>query len=325
MNLDPNFLTVLLKACSEADFRNEEQIAVENSVLEFLESLLQKHPEPEVGAYYRNELRRLRGEQQDLASRHDVRPSQRQLAVQPLDGHFGRSAFGEDALDPLAKWLDRSPRLGAPGWMLADVCGVMAHLGDDGVVSLAPYARNDPPDRRAAALPLTPPMAGPVLNRLFQTALSVGGRVRAETSIGEGSASVASVTVTVPGWQGYRQGSAFAVRPTLFVTDFHVVAEADRLLTIPLADGTVLPWSRMRLISRPYDLALIETPAVPLVPLPIAAGARQGERVAALAGRWVRTSCGVQAAEAVILAALRRLPHQPWRHGVPPARRARQR
>ena len=40
-----------------------------------------------------------------------------------------------------------------------------------------------------------PGMTGPVLNRLFQMALSVGGRVRSETVIGEGSASVASVAV----------------------------------------------------------------------------------------------------------------------------------
>ena len=48
---------------------------------------------------------------------------------------------------------------------------------------------------RAAGVPSDPPLAGPVLNRLFQTALSVGGRVRAETSLGEGMASVASVSV----------------------------------------------------------------------------------------------------------------------------------
>jgi len=53
--------------------------------------------------------------------------------------------------------------------------------------------------RMAAALPVSPPMAGPVLNRLFQMALSVGGRVRAETAIGEGSASVASVAVELAG------------------------------------------------------------------------------------------------------------------------------
>jgi glutamyl-tRNA reductase len=47
----------------------------------------------------------------------------------------------------------------------------------------------------AISLAVDPPMAGPVLNRLFQMALSVGGRVRAETSINEGSASVASVSV----------------------------------------------------------------------------------------------------------------------------------
>jgi glutamyl-tRNA reductase len=48
---------------------------------------------------------------------------------------------------------------------------------------------------RAAAAPATPPLAGPVLNRLFQSALSVGGRVRTETAVGEGAASVASVAV----------------------------------------------------------------------------------------------------------------------------------
>lgn len=50
---------------------------------------------------------------------------------------------------------------------------------------------------RAAALPVDPPLAGRVLNRLFQMALSVGGQVRSETSIGEGSASVASVAVAL--------------------------------------------------------------------------------------------------------------------------------
>lgn len=40
-----------------------------------------------------------------------------------------------------------------------------------------------------------PPMTGGVLNRLFQTALSVGGRVRSETTVGKGTASVASVAV----------------------------------------------------------------------------------------------------------------------------------
>ncbi len=40
-----------------------------------------------------------------------------------------------------------------------------------------------------------PALTGPVLNRLFQTALAVGGQIRAETSINEGTASVASVAV----------------------------------------------------------------------------------------------------------------------------------
>ena len=44
-----------------------------------------------------------------------------------------------------------------------------------------------------------PPFAGTVLARLFQDALSVGGRVRAETALGEGAASVASVAVALAG------------------------------------------------------------------------------------------------------------------------------
>ncbi|MGD2068952.1 MAG: glutamyl-tRNA reductase [Gemmatimonadota bacterium] len=39
------------------------------------------------------------------------------------------------------------------------------------------------------------PFSGVVLNRLFQTALSIGGRVRSETRIAQGAASVASVAV----------------------------------------------------------------------------------------------------------------------------------
>jgi glutamyl-tRNA reductase len=51
--------------------------------------------------------------------------------------------------------------------------------------------------QRASSLGVDPPLAGPVLSRLFQMALSVGGQVRSETSIGEGSASVASVAVAL--------------------------------------------------------------------------------------------------------------------------------
>jgi glutamyl-tRNA reductase len=39
------------------------------------------------------------------------------------------------------------------------------------------------------------PVVGPALNRLFQIALSVGGRVRSETSLGVGAASVSSAAV----------------------------------------------------------------------------------------------------------------------------------
>src|SRR2546423_15153850 len=41
--------------------------------------------------------------------------------------------------------------------------------------------------------------AGPVLHRLFQTALHVGSRVRTETGLGTGTASAASAGVAVAG------------------------------------------------------------------------------------------------------------------------------
>jgi len=47
----------------------------------------------------------------------------------------------------------------------------------------------------AAAVEAEPPLVGPTLHRLFQRALAAGGRIRAETRLGEGSASVASVAV----------------------------------------------------------------------------------------------------------------------------------
>jgi len=53
--------------------------------------------------------------------------------------------------------------------------------------------------QQATALEAIPPLVGPVLNRLFQTALASGGQVRSETSIGEGTASVASVAVELAG------------------------------------------------------------------------------------------------------------------------------
>lgn len=48
---------------------------------------------------------------------------------------------------------------------------------------------------RSAGSDVDPPLAGPILTRLFERALSVGGRVRSDTRLGEGAASVASVAV----------------------------------------------------------------------------------------------------------------------------------
>ena len=47
----------------------------------------------------------------------------------------------------------------------------------------------------AGGNPEPPRRAGPILHRLFQSALSAGGRIRSTTPIGEGAASVASVAV----------------------------------------------------------------------------------------------------------------------------------
>lgn len=47
----------------------------------------------------------------------------------------------------------------------------------------------------AESVLVDPPLAGPVIHRLFQSALAVGGRIRSHTPIGEGAASVASVAV----------------------------------------------------------------------------------------------------------------------------------
>ena len=49
----------------------------------------------------------------------------------------------------------------------------------------------------AGRVPADPPVAGPVLHRLFQTAFAVGGQIRSQTPLGEGAASVASVAVSL--------------------------------------------------------------------------------------------------------------------------------
>ncbi len=52
---------------------------------------------------------------------------------------------------------------------------------------------------KAASVDVDPPLVGPVLDRLFQRALGTGGRIRHETGVGEGAASVASVAVDLAG------------------------------------------------------------------------------------------------------------------------------
>src|SRR2546428_10305494 len=56
--------------------------------------------------------------------------------------------------------------------------------------------------------------AGPVLHRLFQTALHVGSRVRTETGLGIGTASAASAGVALAGatFRGFSRRSALILR-----------------------------------------------------------------------------------------------------------------
>lgn len=51
--------------------------------------------------------------------------------------------------------------------------------------------------KRAYELALVEGVTGPILNRLFQSALGTGGRVRSETALGHGSVSLSSIAVEV--------------------------------------------------------------------------------------------------------------------------------
>jgi glutamyl-tRNA reductase len=53
------------------------------------------------------------------------------------------------------------------------------------------------PASAAVGLSPAPELVGPVLSRLFQTALAVGGRVRSETALGVGAASIPSAAVAL--------------------------------------------------------------------------------------------------------------------------------
>jgi len=106
----------------------------------------------------------------------------------------------EGALDgPPAVWEMLSARLGtdaAPlGYVRRDRDAVR-HLmrvtsGLDSMVVGEAQIKGQVRD----AWELCRPYSGPVLNRLFQTAQSVAGRVRTETAIGRGAASVSSAAV----------------------------------------------------------------------------------------------------------------------------------
>lgn len=70
--------------------------------------------------------------------------------------------------------------------------------GLDSMILGEPQIQGQVKEAYAAAREVAGPggaVVGPVLNRLFQSAFSVGGRVRAETGLGEGAASVSSAAV----------------------------------------------------------------------------------------------------------------------------------
>lgn len=61
-------------------------------------------------------------------------------------------ALDEQAVEPLDGWLKRAAKRPPPEWMVLDVCEVLSRLGVEGLQTLAQYARQDPPERRAPAL-----------------------------------------------------------------------------------------------------------------------------------------------------------------------------
>ncbi|PYP55682.1 MAG: glutamyl-tRNA reductase, partial [Gemmatimonadetes bacterium] len=110
----------------------------------------------------------------------------------------------DDAV-PEAVWALLSERLGAGrsasayGYVQRDRDAVR-HLyrvsaGLDSMILGEPQIQGQVRDAWDASKPL----AGPVLHRLFQSALLVGARVRSETGLATGAASAPSAAVTVAG------------------------------------------------------------------------------------------------------------------------------
>src|SRR5207237_8605342 len=106
---------------------------------------------------------------------------------------------------PEAVWAPLSERLGAGrraseyGYVQRDRDAVR-HLyrvsaGLDSMILGEPQIQGQVRD----AWDVSKPLAGPVLHRLFQSALLVGARVRSETSLATGAASAPSASVTVSG------------------------------------------------------------------------------------------------------------------------------
>jgi len=66
--IDSNFMVVLLQACQEAQIHqndlgiDNEDISVPVEVLDFLNSIVQNHPEPQVRKFYMDEIERIRKE-----------------------------------------------------------------------------------------------------------------------------------------------------------------------------------------------------------------------------------------------------------------------
>lgn len=109
----------------------------------------------------------------------------------------------EAAHSLLAQRLGRSPASIASHLYVHRDRYVAEHLfrvtaGLDSMVLGEPQIQGQVKDAYAVAretVSPSGPMVGPALNRMFQTAFSVGGRVRSETQVGVGAASISSAAV----------------------------------------------------------------------------------------------------------------------------------
>lgn len=118
-----------------------------------------------------------------------------------------------------------------------------------------PGAPQMPPAPTAVPAPPAPPAAEPAVSAEERQALDAAyrGIVKVEVAVHMPD----DKTPWQPGSFGRGNGTGFMVAPGLFLTNAHVVAEAERILISPYADARKLP-ARVKHIAHDADLALLE-------------------------------------------------------------------